>query len=61
MSSSEAIAYLTHCIQMHYIPRSVAASTARGLASGEIAPTWADLADHLDAYPAAVEHALLNA
>lgn len=61
MSSNEVIAFLTHCINMLYIPKSVAASTARGLASGAIGRDWLSLADHLDDYPSAAEHALLNA
>ena len=61
MSSSEVISYLNHCINMLYIPKTVAASTARALSSGEVSRDWASLAEHLDEYPAAAEHALLNA
>lgn len=61
ITADEAITFLRDCVRMAYMPRSFAAHVARGLASGDIPRTWADLSDHLDEYPSAAEYALGNA
>lgn len=61
LSSNEVISFITHSVNMHYIPNSVGASLARSLASGETGRDWGSIAEYLDEYPTAAEHALLNA
>ena len=61
LTDSELTSFLRDCIRLCYMPRSYAATVARGLLSGDIPRNWGDIAEHLDEYPSAAEYALLNA